>query len=229
MNFNNYKFRCSSLGMLMTKPRSKSEVLSETAKNMLLDIYVEEVYGRKKDISNKYLEKGNFAEEVSLTLATDYLDELLIKNKETLENDWIKGTPDIINPYLIDIKTCWDIHTFIRKNEKVAKADYYWQLWGYMFLTDLQDSFLIYTLVNAPEHLIVDEKTRQMYKRGLIGMEGTKEFDEMESEIEKEMMFDDIEPSKRLKMIRFEFNSELEVPLFEKIEHAREYLNNLSL
>lgn len=227
MDFSNYKFRCSTLKELMTNPRSKSEALSETTKGLLYDIFVEETYNRKREISNKYLEKGNYAEEDSLTLVTNQTGKLFVKNKETLENDFIKGTPDIIKPDGLDIKSCWDIHTFIRKNEKVAREDYYLQLWGYMWLTGLTTFKLVYTLVNSPEHLIVSAKTRRMYAEGIE--DGSEEMAIMEEEIEREMKFDDIAEEKRLKIYEFAFNTDLIAEVQNRVVLARNYLNKLSL
>lgn len=210
----------------MTNGRTKGS-LSETTKNLLLDIFVEEVYKRKKDISNKYLDKGNYSEEDSLTLATNQSGNLLIKNDFTFENDFIKGTPDVIKPKGADIKTCWDIHTFIRKTEKMAKSDYYWQLWGYMWLSGQPAFDLIYTLVNAPEHLIVSAKTRKMYAEGLS--DGTEEMAKMEADVDREMTFDDIPEELRIKKYEFIFDESLVEKVQARVMEARNYLNTLSL
>lgn len=224
MDFSNYKFRCSSLGKLMTKPRSKTEVLSETTKTYLMEIFIEEKYGRKREIVSKYLTKGNHAEEDSLDLVTKLHNKLYIKNKETLEGDLVKGTPDIITTDgIIDIKTCWDIWTFAKADG--TNKDYYWQLQGYMMLTGLERATLIYTLVNTPEFLIVSEKNKRQWQDGYA--DGSQEQAEMEKEVEKNMMFDDIDPKIRMKTFDFDANEwqQLEV----KIHEARAYLNSLSL
>jgi len=43
--------RCSSLGKLMTEPRSKSEVLSQTAKSYIEDLFNELEFGYRKEFS----------------------------------------------------------------------------------------------------------------------------------------------------------------------------------
>lgn len=228
MDFSNYKFRCSSLGKLMTDSRNKTETLSETTKLYLLEIYIDKVYGRKRDISNKYTEKGLYCEEDSLNIATQNYGQLLIKNKEELDNEFIKGTPDIIlKDKVIDIKSSWDIFTFAGSDG--SNKDYYWQLQGYMWLTGQEKAELVYCLSNAPEHLIVNEKSKQMYYRGLIGQEGTPEFDEMEKTIDINMTFDDIDIKKRMKTFSFDYDLYGIEKLKERIIIAREYLNNLSL
>ena len=58
-----FKARCSKLGAIMTNPRSKTEILSETTKTYLIEWILEKKYGRKKEFSNKYLEKGLTTEQ----------------------------------------------------------------------------------------------------------------------------------------------------------------------
>ena len=211
----------------MTNPRSKSEKLSETTKSYLNEIYIEELFGRKKDITNKYIEKGIYVEEESLNLIqSHYLGKLLIKNKEHFENEYIKGTPDVIIDRVIDTKSSWDIFTFSEADGN--NKDYYWQGQGYMNLTKKKEFDLAYCLTNAPEHMIVDEKTKQMYKRGLIGLDGSIEFDEMENEIEKNMKFDDIPLEKRVKIFSFEFDDKAFELLKQRIIDSREYLNSIT-
>lgn len=228
MDFSNYKFRCSGLGNLMTNSRSKNEILSETAKTYLRDIYIKEVYGRFRDTSSKYTEKGLYTEEDSFNRMQNHYGKLLVKNKETFENDLIKGTPDIIlEDRVADAKSSWSIHTFFEADG--TNKDYFWQGIGYMNLTERELFDLCYCLNNAPEHQIVDEKNRAMWKRGLAGKEGTPEFDEMESEIDKNMTFDDIPEEKRIRVFQITYDSTAFEQLRVRIYEARAYLNSLNL
>lgn len=227
MDFLNYKFRASSVGNLMTKPRNKTELLSETAKAYLLDIYIKEMYGRERDINNKFIEKGLYTEEESFNLIQNKLGGLVIKNTQTFENNFIRGTPDLIlNDCIVDAKSSWNIHTFLSADG--TDKNYIIQGNMYMDLKDKQFFKLAYCLNNAPEHLIVNEKQREMYKRGLVGLEGSKEFDDMENFIDKNMKFDDIDKNKRIKIFDFEKDEDLINKVYEKIVIAREYLNNLN-
>jgi hypothetical protein len=227
-NWNTYKFRPSSLGRLMTNGRSKSEPLGETTKAYLKEIFIEEMYGRKKDISNKFTEKGILTEEDSLDLVTKHYGKLFIKNKEKLANKFITGTPDIILPKkVIDIKSSWDIWTFA--NADGGNKDYYWQLQGYMWLTGTDVADLIYCLNNSPEHLIFDEQRHQMYRLGLVDQEGTEAFIAMENEVEHNMKFDDIPAEQRIKVFGFDYNPEDIERIKERVIISREYLSTLSL
>ena len=155
IDWDKYQIRCSSLPTLMTNPKLKSEVLSETAKSMLREVWIEETFGRKKfDTSNKYTEKGLFAEQDSLDLVSRVLGlGFIAKNKENLFNDYIKGTPDVTQPILLDVKSSWDIWTFSAVDEKKARKDYFWQLFGYMVLLGVDKCLLTYALVDTPENI----------------------------------------------------------------------------
>lgn len=213
----------------MTEPRNKKENLSETTKAYLREIYIEEVYGRKKEITNKYIEKGIYVEEDSLELISLHYSTLLFKNKDTYENDFVKGTPDIVYKgkatKIIDAKSSWSIYSFFEADG--TDKNYFWQGQGYMWLTGVTQFDLAYCLNNAPEHIIVSEKTRQMYHKFL--QEGTNEFNEMEQEVEKNMIFDDIPANKRIKIFSYEYDSQAIERLQERIIHSRSFLNSLDL
>lgn len=269
-DFSNYKFRCSSLGKLMTKSKDsitskqleeiakleskacltdiqslklrelldkkyKSNGLSATAKSYLADLWIEEIYGRKKENSSKYTEKGLYCEEDGLALAGEHFNKILIKNKERFNNIYIEGTPDAITNFsypdkeepvktVIDIKCSWDIWTFIDAD---LKNDYYWQGIGYMNLVKSEDYKLIYCLCNSPEHLVSSEKSKMLYIKGYETE--SPEWADLEYQIDKNMNFDDLPNSKRIKIIEFKNSKEDYKKLIDKIKQAREFLNELNL
>ena len=52
------KWHPSSIGKIMTNPRNKSEVLSETAKSYIKSIAKQDFYGYNIELNNKYIIKG---------------------------------------------------------------------------------------------------------------------------------------------------------------------------
>lgn len=172
MNPNEILFRCSSLGYLMTEPRKGStELLSETTKTNLVDIYTSERYNRFTDISSKYLAKGNDVEEDSITLLSRLTRTYLKKNEDHLKNAYVKGTPDLfIGPEITraerirDTKSSWDIFTFNRSINKPLDDKYYWQGTGYMWLTGAQVCNIDFCLVNTPYHIIEGELRKESFK-----------------------------------------------------------------
>lgn len=226
MRFNDYKFRCSSLGHLMTEPRSKSEKLSETTKTHLIDCYISKVFDRRNEITNKFLEKGVMVEENSIDLLSLYTGNYYRKNKKRYVNDFIQGTPDIVEDQLvIDIKSNYDIYTFGRSRDTENKM-YYWQLQGYMWLTGIDEAELVYCLVNTPEYLIKKEAINAVYKAG-INPE-SEEYDKYLEELTKFYTYDDIDPSKRIITKTYTLDLEAIEKLKQRIIDCREHMNSIN-
>lgn len=226
-DFSKYKFRCSSLGAIMTEPRSKSEGgLSETCKAELLKIYIEVVYGRRKDIHSKYLEKGLQVEEDSITLLSRVKDKFLIKNVHRYSNDYITGEPDITSP-LYDTKSCWDIHTFYAAKTKPLSKDYYYQMLGYEELVGVDSGTVAFCLIDTPLGLIEDEKRKLFYKMNVPTMENPDYLAACE-QLEKEMTFSDIPLEERVHEVVVPFAKHHIEATYERIELCRKWLNEFA-
>ena len=154
-----FKIRASASGKLMTKPRSKSEVLSKTTITYLQEWAKQEVYGVRKSISSKYLDKGNAVEDEAISYAAQELGWLFAsKNDEYFEDDFFCGTPDVIlEDTIIDIKSSWDCFTFPLFEEDIPNKDYYYQLQVYMHLTGKRKAELVYCLMNTPDELAYED------------------------------------------------------------------------
>lgn len=231
-NADTIKFRCSSLGHLMTEPRSKSETISETTKTHLIDVYVSEVYGRKTEIFNKYISKGNQVEEDSITLFSRVNKEFFTKNEKHLSNEYIKGTPDLFQgasidnaDKIIDIKSSWDIFTYFRTRGKDMNKLYYWQLMGYIALTGAQSATLAYCLVDTPDTLLNDEKRKLHWKMGLID-DNHPDFIDACEEIDKLGKYGDIPLKDRVYTIHVERNESDINRIYQRVMEAREWMNN---
>jgi hypothetical protein len=150
-----FRIRASAAGKLMTKPRSKSEVLSKTTKDYLQQWVKEQIYGVRKSIKSKYLDKGNAVEEDAIKYAAKELGWLFAeKNEELFKDDYFVGTPDVIlEDRIIDIKSSWDCFTFPLYYNAIPNKDYYYQLQVYMYLTGKRKAQLVYVLMNTPEEL----------------------------------------------------------------------------
>lgn len=215
----------------MTESRSKSDPLSETTKTHLIDVFIQNNYNRRTDISNRYTIKGTLVEEDSMTLFSRVTKRYYVKNEESLANDFIKGTPDIITSLdvadmeIIDIKSSWDIFTFMRaKFKNDINKIYYWQLQGYMFLTGAKKARLAYCLVNTPDQLLEDEKRRLWYKMGQPDKNSPVWADAC-TEIERNCLYDDIPMAERLHTISFDRNDEDIARLCERIVQCRKWIS----
>lgn len=227
--FSDYKFHPSSLGLIMTGSRTKEE-LGETAKAHLMECYVSRKYGRRKDVTNKFIEKGLLAEEDSLDLYTLVKDQLFIKNQETIENSYFIGTPDIIvgeSEIVIDIKTSWDIFTFFSTIHKPMNKDYYWQLQSYMDLIGARSAKLVYCLVNTPFKLIEDQKKKLMWTMGVIDPEADEAYIKACEMVDKNSNYDDIPMEERYMEFPIERDQDAIDKAHERVEFCRNFLNQL--
>jgi len=221
--FDNYLFRCSSIGKLMTKPRNKKDLLAVGTRTYLGEIFKEELYGKSGQIKSKYLDKGIMAEEEAIAMYGQYIARDVVKNTKRYNNEYITGEPDLFADTLVDIKCSWNHKTFPLTDEDVPEKDYYWQLQGYMALTDFEESKLVYCLVDTPDELIYDEMKRTRSKLGLIDLP-----EELEQEIWDGLKFEGINPKYRIKEFVVERNQEDIDAIYNRVTLAREYLNNLN-
>jgi len=209
--------RCSAIGQLMTPARSKTQTLSETAKSMLITWYKEKLYDRRKEIQSKYLTKGNECEDNSITYINGLYGTEYQKNEQFFKNEYIHGTPDIIeDDLIIDIKNSWDFLTFPLFSKELPSKEYYWQVQGYMWLTGKRNGSVIYTLMDLPP-----EQIEQEYKR--FGNKGavTPEFAALHT-------YSNVDDSLRVKRFDFEYDEDAVAQIIDKVEAARNFLKALS-
>jgi hypothetical protein len=218
------KIRCSQLGKIMTAPRSKSEVLSQTAKTYVEELAKEHLFGIKKVFKSRYTDKGNEVEEQAIELTEDVLGfEFLTKNENYYQNDWVKGTPDIITTSLvIDVKSSWSGDTFPFFETELPNKDYYYQVMGYMWLTGKKNALISYCLINTPEEIVNDEIRRTAW--------GKYEIEPSEETIRDVVAlhsFDHIPKDRRVKAFHVEYNEGVVNEMKTRIEHCRTYFNEL--
>jgi hypothetical protein len=203
-----FKARCSSLHLLMTKPKSGTG-LSETAKSMIKQSVIEDVYGRT-EIKSKYLDKGNLLEDEAIKAVGLITARQPKKHKGRMANEWISGECDFISPSCIeDTKCSWSIDTFPFFQEDaekdVKKAGYDWQGQGYMWLYDRPVHYVHFVLLPTPYEL--------------LGFNDSQEF-----HID---LVEKIPLKKRIKTVVIERDESLYEQVIEKVTIAREYYNKL--
>jgi hypothetical protein len=211
------KIRCSALGRLMTAPRNKTELLSQTAKTYIQELVLEHKYGIKKEFSSRYTDKGLQCEDEAISLVNDVLGlGFIFKNEEHYSNDFITGTPDVnTNEILLDIKCSYEASTFPFFETEIPTPAYFYQLQGYMWLTGKTEALLCYCLVNTPirrehwKHFKIDEDAE------------IREF------VEKKHNFDQIPDNRKVKVFTIERDETVIWAIQNKVEEARIYYNNL--
>jgi hypothetical protein len=198
------KIRCSSLSKIMTEPKAKTGTLSVGAKTYIEELAKEFVYGFKKVVSSKEMEKGTLVEQHSIDLINDVFFTSYVKNTERRENEWLTGECDIYvpNTKIIDVKSPWSLATFPATVFAGQDKDYEWQGRGYMMLWDVDLFEINYCMVNTPDELIRFEDPSMHY-------------------------VDQIDPSLRITRVPYERDRALEEKIKEKVEASREYFNQI--
>lgn len=218
------KIRASQVGKLMASPRSKGEVLSQTAKTYIQELVLEHKYGIRKEINSRYLTKGIDVENESIALFEKVHGfDFLYKNEDYFENDYVCGTPDIItNSHVIDVKSSWTGSTFPFFDTEIPNKDYYYQLQAYMWLTDRKDSILAYCLIDTPEDLVLDEIRKASWNKKEIQISEQTEY-----EVRKQHSFGHIPEATRVRSFLIEYDQEAIDLMKQKIGEAETYYNEL--
>lgn len=207
--------------------------LSQTAITFLNHWYIEQRFGRKREFTNKWTEKGLAVEDEAIELYSRVSGRDFIKKNETeFENEYICGTPDVVCDIIVDVKSSWDLFTFPMFLDECENTDYEWQLQGYMDLREKDGAELAYCLIDTPMELILKELNR--IKWNSVNLPTTAEGEtELEEEVTLNMTFSDLPEELRVKRFYIERDQDAIDRIHEKVRHCREYLeqihNNLEM
>lgn len=201
---NNLIVRCSSLSKIMTKGRSKTEMLGETAKSYIMEQAKEEFYGIKNVLSAKQLDKGNINEVKAIEMLNNVRFMDFRKNEIRKTTDWLTGEADIIaEDRIIDIKNSWSFDSFpcfgSEAEKKVKASGYDWQVRGYMLLFDKPKAEVVYCMTSTPDELLSPYDDLSLHK------------------------VDNIDPALRITAVTIERDSELEDKMLEQYKVANEF------
>lgn len=216
----NKLFRCSSLHLIIGHPKSKGEVLSQTAKSAIRDMVKSDLYKFNSFKGSKYTHKGLLLEDKAIEIVGDLEFRVFQKNTLRVENDLLTGEADIIDTIdkrILDTKCTWDIgtHPFFKDEalEKAKKAGYDIQLHGYMMLyseklgIDFNHGEVKFCLLPTPDELI-------------------GKFDNYEDLIEK---VNAIPLQKRVTTVKIERDQEIIDRIQYVVPHAQRYYKKLLL
>ena len=148
-----FKIRASAAGKLLTDPKNKSDKLSQTTKSYLNDWCKEQIFGMRKQLDTKEINKGLIYENEAIDLAIDWCNlDFAVKNDKNFEDDFFTGEPDLIlSDEIIDIKNSWDWTTIPLFESKCPNPDYIAQCHVYMHLTGKKKASVLYMLLTTPE------------------------------------------------------------------------------
>jgi len=231
INWESIKFRASSWGNLLAESKEKGNPIGKTCAGELIKIYNQEVYGRKREIVTNKMDKGKRAEPESISLFSLVEGTMYYKNEEKLENEFFTGHPDIGDEYPIknasyiwDIKTRWDLDSFMPKLMEEADKGEQLQLQVYFDLTGAISGGIANTLVDCPLDILMDEKRRLLYSMNVVSEE-SPEYVKAAAELEQLLTFShDIDPRERVIKQEVKRDEELIQKMKNKVPIMREWL-----
>ena len=208
----------------------------------------EQLYDRRKNFANKYLEKGIACEDDSIKYAAENLGwGDVAKNEEWFSDEWMEGTPDIITeifnkslamnnevietmiPTVIDMKNVWDCFTMPLFEPVIPTPAYETQLQVYMHLVsqeykiEFNDAILCYALMDAPMAVMKREMYRLSWEEGQQGLIT----DEIGEKVRKEMTYSNLSPELRLKTYNVKRDPAVIAELKRRVEMCRVYIDGL--
>lgn len=218
----------------LLEPKKHIDPLPQGAKSYLKRIYAELKYGKwsiTKDKDIKFTAKGKLVEADSLALISK-LDEINYKKNEVrIVNPFLTGMPDtfigedVTNAhYIVDVKSSWDIETFMSVIASDINPLYWWQNQGYYALTGAKAGEVSYCLVNTPETLINDERFYLARQMDCIDQE-TPEFKQAEAILVNNLTFDDMPEAERRFKFTVDRDDEAIEKIYETIPKCREFLS----
>lgn len=224
----------------LIKRKNAPPELSDTAKALVRKTWLKYEKGIYSQIKSRFLDKGIFKEEDSISLVSDVENILYVKNEERINNEYFTGEADIVKDLedkrlIIDIKTSWNADTFIASKPTL---DYEIQGQVYMQLYDAEFFELKFCLVDTPSHLIQAEKDNAKWKYFAKDMTDS-ELDDLETmmepiyeQIERNMIFStnpNIKKEECIKTFYFKRDREMYAKLVKRAKLGREYYQTLKL
>jgi hypothetical protein len=212
------------------EPLKDKYELSDTCKSYLIQSYVLSKYGRVQEVKTKQMIKGTISEEESIDLFSVLEKRPYSKNTERISNDFLTGCPDLYDgdnvlnsQEIIDIKSSWDIFTFLKNIQDPENDMYYWQMQGYLALTGAKIGTIAYCLVNTPDSIVEGEKYN-LLRRMDVATEEDPSFKRELEILKANRYFDDIPMSERLLTYSIDRSDEDIERIYRRVELCREFL-----
>ena len=194
------KWHPSSLGKLMTTPKSKTENLSQGAKTYIRQVAKQDFFGYRVELDNKYINKGKDQEQDSIDLLNAVRFTNYHKNIFRLEDEYLTGECDILaDDRIIDVKTSWNLETWPATPGEAHDNDYEWQGRAYLMLYEREIFELVFCLVTTKDELLNQWEQIDLHR------------------------VDHIAPEKRITSVIYERDLEKEELIREKLIFANEY------
>jgi hypothetical protein len=194
------KWHPSSLGKLMTTPKSKTENLSQGAKTYIRQVAKQDFFQYRVELDNKYINKGKDQEQDSIELLNAVRFTNYKKNDIRIENEYMTGECDILaDDRVIDVKTSWNLETWPATPGEAHDNEYEWQGRAYLMLYEREIFELVFCMVTTKDEFLNQWEQIDLHR------------------------VDHIAPEKRITSVIYERDLEKEELIREKLIFANEY------
>lgn len=194
------KWHPSSLGKLMTTPKSKTENLSQGAKTYIRQVAKQDFFGYRVELDNKYINKGKDQEQDSIDLLNAVRFTNYKKNDVRIENEYMTGECDILaDDRVIDVKTSWNLETWPATPGEAHDNEYEWQGRAYLMLYEREIFELVFCMVTTKDEFLNQWEQIDLHR------------------------VDHIAPEKRITSVIYERDLGKEELIREKLIFANEY------
>jgi hypothetical protein len=225
--------RASDVGSVMTEPRSKTEQASQSALKVLQEMALFDKYGIQREFSSMQTSKGIELEPLAIDICKNVLGWFDVSETKTrMINDYITGEPDVLTPtVLADIKCSFSADTFPWFEKELKNKDYYYQMQSYMWLSNKNESELVYILLTTPERMVLDLINKEAWKMlpdpKFENYSQDEIFDIAENKIRSKHNFEQIPIEKRIRKYVIKKDDHVINRIIERIEKLTPIYNNL--
>ena len=204
--------------------------LSKTAIKHLMKRYAWDRYNNKiaaTGTSRSPVAKGNQLEDEAIEMLSVFDKAKYKKITESRRNEYLLGCCDIFcseQNKIIDVKTVWNINTFLPHLTDPLDKKYWYQMQGYLEVYNVPYGEVCYVLLNTPPHLIERERAKYTEKY-VFGEIDRERYDEEMEKLDMAFSYDKI-PAKR-RIIRFVVDRYPEIMpvIYRRVERCRDWLN----
>lgn len=229
--------------LVVKKGNGSKVILGDTCIAYLLTEYAWEVHKMvsvtRELMDIPQMQKGVLVEADSLILLS-VVDGVIYKpnvndagERERIYNEYLSGEVDayvgeqIMGAEVIpDIKSNWDLPTFLRKIETKITNDNDWQIKGYMNISGAPKGFIANCLISTPEETLEGLKWKLLNKMH-VATEEAPEFKSAWEVLKRSMNFEHIPAQQRVFKQHVQPMNDFErTRLYDRVKVCREWLNN---
>lgn len=225
----------SVLNFLKRQKKEAESSLSKTCISYLTDeLFIYLTYGKRIrpggestiEASTRII-KGSLCELDAIKILSEHDGINYNKNRKKYKNKYIVGFPDINykkrmgDRKIIDIKSSWDLYTFMNNLPRNLSLQNKHQTQGYIALTKADIGEVCHILTSAPEELIEKQVAKLRFKNVFA----TKnELDEAIELTRMSMRFDDIPIERRIIRFPVHRSEEDQQMLYDRVDLCRDWL-----